>query len=583
MPLWPLWGTQQYFLNCLAAGVERGIHSHAFVKGRQDGITTVGVTLDVHWMNHVPGLQAEMVFDSDENKAYFRDIISQIVSSIPRNLRRRVHSDNRTGLILDGPTSQPYAVSRLLYQVCGKGRSAASSLGTGRGLNYFHGTEVGGWGGEDVAPALANLRAALSQQFTQRLYVYESTPRGYNHFYDLWHDFKKSRFLGAHFIGWWRNENRQYREGSLQYAAYGDPHLSEEERFWIERVKAEYAVEITRAQLAWWRYMLEEEIRSEASMYEQYPPIAELGWQATGSMFITPRSMNELELKVRTPKARAVGHYNYRFQSMNIEDLEVVECDQEAATLTLFEQPREGALYVAGADPAYGSSAKADRSCCSVWRVSGRGLVQAAEFLSPSPVSYEFAWVIAHLLGYFYTTYERPPVLTLEITGPGEAVYLELQRMAAYGWGQRTPGRAVQDAIANIRHYLYRRADTATMGSQTLHWKSTGSKKERVMNNLRDMIERGLMGIKSQELVKELRSLRQSGTSIEGHGRAHDDTCIAAALAVEGFYVHVVPELPDELEEMPVDDVETAPPTTVLVETIKGFMANLGRRQGMFQ
>jgi len=581
-PLWPLWGTQQYYLDCIGRGLEDDIRSHCFIKGRQDGITTIGVTLDVHWMNHVPGLQGEMIFDADDNKTYFRDIITQIVNSIPKNLRRKVRMDNRAGLIFEGPSATPYAVSRLMYQVYGKGKSAAASLGTGRGLNYFHGTEVGGWGGDDVAPALANFRASLSQGFPMRLYVYEGTPRGYNHLYDLYHDFAKSRFLRAHFIGWWRNEHRRFRAGTLQYAAYGDPALSEEERFWTGRVKQEYGVTIDREQLAWWRYMLEEEIRTEASMYEQYPPIVELGWQATGSMFITPKTMNELELRVRSRKATACGWYTYRFGSSVIEDLDVVDCDPEAATLTIWEPPRDGARYVVGADPAYGSSQKADRSCASVWRVAGHGLIQVAEFLSPSPVAYEFAWVLAHLCGYYYTNYEHPPVLTLEITGPGEAVYLELQRMASYGWGQRVPGRAIQDAVANIRHYLYRRADAATGITNTMHWKSTGSKKERVMNNLRDMLERGALGVRSPALVQELRSLRQSGTTIEGHGRAHDDTCIAAALACEGFYTHIVPELSEDTEGVPVEMIEAQPPPTVLGETLKGFMQGLGRRQGLF-
>lgn len=577
-PLYPLWGTQQYYVDEVERATREDIHEVATLKGRQDGLSTVGVTLDVHYLNHIPGIQGEIIFDSDENRTYFRDIITQVVESIPKPLRRKTKSDNRAGLILEGPPGHPFAVSRLMYQVCS--RDAAEMLGTGRGLNYLRCDEVAGYRGEDVGKAIDNLRAALSQTYPHRLYQYMSTPRGFNHFYDLWTDFSHSRFRRALFIGWWRNEHRAVAEGTLKFRVYGEPALSTDERFWVHRVKADYGWTITRAQLAWWRYTAEEVIKSEAGMYEAHPPIPELAWQATGSAYISPVAMQKLELKVREPAAEPIGYYTYRF-GQDIEDTEVAPCEAERATLTMWEEPRDGATYVLGADPAYGSSAKADRSCCSVWRVVGHGLVQVAEFLSPSPVAYEFAWVIAHLCGAYARRPELPVVFTLEITGPGEGVYLELQRMSSYGWGLRDPGRDFQDAIANIRHYLWRRPDGVSGTSNSVHWKSTGSRKERMMSELRDMIERGLMGIRSRFLVAELRGLRQTGTNVEGHGRSHDDTCIAAGLAVQGFYQNVVPELPQDTEGIPLEIVEGLAPPTVLTETVRGFLAAMGKRQGV--
>ncbi len=571
------WGTQRYYINEIRRGLADGIHEFAHLKGRQEGITTIGVTLDVYWLNLFPGTQGEMVFDTDENRVYFRDVIGEVIESIPRNLRRPVKASNRAGLVFAGPKSNPAAVSRLLFQVCGK--QAGATLGTGRGLNYFHGTEVGGWSGSDVQSAIDNLRAALAETYRWRLYNYEGTPRGYNHWHDLWQDFARSRFRRAVFIGWWRHEGRQFPKGTLQYAAYGEPHLSEEERYWTGRVKADYGVEITREQLAWWRYTSSEVIKSEAALYEAHPPIPELAWQATGSQFISPLTMARLEARVRLPGNEPVAFYAYSF-GKDFEDTEVHEVAPEMASLVLWEQPKPGAVYVLGADPAYGSSGNADRFCASIWRQIGGGMIQVGEYLTPRGTMHQFAWVLAHLCGAFGKDAAAPTVLVLEVNGPGGGVIQELQRMVGYGWGMRAHQSDFRDVLANIRHYLYRRPDSLGGTTNTLHFKSTGDHKERLMNDLRDAVERQWLGVRSLTLAEELRGLRQNRTSIEAHGRAHDDAAIAAALAVQGYLQYLVPELGLEEPGTPGAAVREEQVPTVLSETLKGFLATLGRRRG---
>jgi hypothetical protein len=166
-------GTQTYAMDEIAKGLEQGIHTFFILKGRQLGISTVSIALDLYWMYMHNGLQGALVTDTDDNRDLFKSYLTQYQESLPSRARVQVAQHNRTQLVLKNR-------SRLSYIVAGKRKN--ESLGAGKAVNFMHGTECASWGDQD---GMGSLVATLAQQNPKRLYVFESTAFGYNMWYEL--------------------------------------------------------------------------------------------------------------------------------------------------------------------------------------------------------------------------------------------------------------------------------------------------------------------------------------------------------------------------------------------------------------
>jgi len=115
--------------------------------------------------------------------------------------------------------------SRLFYQVAGL--RAKGTLGRGKAITFLHGTETSSWGDEE---GLASLLASLAETNPDRLYMFESTARGFNMFHDMYVTAKKARTQRAIFCGWWRNEFYSVDPESSVYKTYWDGRLTGEEK-----------------------------------------------------------------------------------------------------------------------------------------------------------------------------------------------------------------------------------------------------------------------------------------------------------------------------------------------------------------
>ena len=142
-------GTQTYVMNEIAKGLEEGVHFFTILKGRQLGITTISLALDLYWHFINPGLQGTLVTDTEENRDMFRSTLAMYMEGLPKEYRIPLLAHNRTQLSLKNR-------SRLFYQVAGL--RAKGSLGRGKAITFLHGTETSSWGDEE---GLASLLARL--------------------------------------------------------------------------------------------------------------------------------------------------------------------------------------------------------------------------------------------------------------------------------------------------------------------------------------------------------------------------------------------------------------------------------------
>ena len=518
-----LLGTQTYTMEEIAKGLEADKHFFVILKGRQLGITTISLALDLYWHFIHPGLQGTLTTDTEENREMFRSTLGMYLEGLPKAWKVPHDTHNRNALTLKNR-------SRLFYQVAGL--RAKGSLGRGKAITYLHGTETSSWGDEE---GLASLLASLAETNPNRLYIFESTARGFNMFRDMYMTAKRSRSQHAIFCGWWRNELYSIPADSEIYKVYWDGKLTPEEKEWHKDIKKQYGFEINSRQMAWWRWKMLEGMKDDALMYQEFPPTEEYAFVTTGYNFFSNARCTAV---MKEAKLERPDYWRY-LMSHDFIDTEVIKSSEKTCTLKVWEEPIDTAYYVIGADPAYGSSDWADRFAIQVFRCYADGMDQVAEFATSELNAYQFAWVIAHLGGAY-----RNSTLNLEINGPGQAVLNELRnlkRQASYMKGEQ--GKAFMDVLSHMTNYIWRRNDTIGGMSNAIGWNTTQSTKERMMAYFKDYFERGMLRVRSPDLIDEMVSIRRDGASIEAQGRGKDDRAIAAALACAAYAEQVQPRL----------------------------------------
>jgi hypothetical protein len=518
-----LLGSQTYVMEEVAKGLNQGTHFFVILKGRQLGITTISLALDLYWHFKNPGFQGTLTTDTEENRDQFRTTLAMYMDGLPPEYKIPLMTHNRNQMVLKNR-------SRLFYQVAGL--RAKGSLGRGKGITYLHGTETSSWGDEE---GLASLLASLAEKNPNRLYLFESTARGFNMWHDMWAVAKRARTQKAIFCGWWRNELYSADAKSDVYKVYWDGKLSPEEKEWTREIKKLYQVEINSRQIAWWRWKMNEGIKDEALMYQEFPPTEDYAFIMTGSSFFSHARCTD-QAKV----AKQLLPRFYRFSmGQYFEDTELINSTERMATLKVWEEPIENAYYVIGADPAYGSSDWADRFCIQIYRCYADGLDQVAEFATSELNTYQFAWVVCYLAGAY-----KNSTLNLEVNGPGQAVINEMRNLKRQAQTMEPrKARGLMDVLSHMQHYLWRRNDSLGGVSNSLGYLTTHSSKERMLNYFKDYFERGMMNVYSMDLLEEMKSVVRDQGSIAAYGRNKDDRVIATALACVAFAEQLMPRL----------------------------------------
>ena len=325
-----LYTAQKTVVNRIGKGLENGVHSFVVLKGRQMGISTLSLAFDLYWAFKYPGTQGSLVTNDDGNKEMFRNTLKMYQKGLPPEWKIPAAIDNRYELGFKNR-------SRFIYQVAGERKN--SSLGKGKALNFLHATEVSAWGDEE---ALASLQSALAEKHPLRLYLYESTAQGFNMFYDMWETAKRSVAQDAIFVGWWLKEDYTVREDSPIYKVYGYKGLSEYEKKAARVIQKMYGYTLNQGQLAWYRWKLNDEIKDENLMKQNFPMHEEEAFILSGSNFFSTDLLTDLHKSVM--KLKYTG-FNFVFRD-RFEDCDVKEAHPRHASLRIWEFPKRGGVYV---------------------------------------------------------------------------------------------------------------------------------------------------------------------------------------------------------------------------------------------
>jgi hypothetical protein len=527
-------GTQKYVLDEMEDAYNKGVTTFYILKARQLGITVFFVLLDIFWAMEYPGLLGSFVTHTDSSKSLFRNTIKVMFANLPRTHKIRWTVENRDMLVLDSG-------SLFQYLVAGTKEKSRGGLGRSSANNYIHATEVAFWGSPDD---LNELSATMSTHYPHRMKIEETTANGYNFWEERYHQAQKDPTIKTIFVGWWRHDHYAFPDDHPWFAIYmpqghATPlHILERKR--LRLVKEQFGIEITKNQIAWYRWHLESEVQGDqAKMDEMFPWVEDDAFVATGSIFFTNDSLSEA-----MKRARQQPFMPFKYSmSERWQDTIVNPTRDRRAELKVWEESDPKGHYVIGCDPAYGSSDEADRAVIHVARCFSDRLVQVAEFVSSTISTYQCAWALCHLAGYY-----RNVMVNLEMNGPGEAVFNEMNalRMHTNEMVTHSPDGKVTHDLRNVltmmRHYLYKRPDSMT-GGLAYQWRTSGVNKPPMMHAFKDAFELHRHIVNSMYLLEEMKTIVIDGGSIKAEGSNKDDRVIAAGLAHEAWRRWVQPKL----------------------------------------
>ena len=541
------WG-QRHTITQIFDALERDVHDIYILKSRQLGMSTLVRALIMFFEGMFPGLKGAIVFDTDQNKQEAQAELEVMIKELPKNLKfpRIVMSNKRIGISLSNE-------SKVLFMSAGVRKSKTSgTLGRSVGLSLATLSELCSYDNEEGLEAFEN---SLSDVNPNRLYIRESTARGFNHWWEMWKEARKDpRHKCCIFLGWWCKDSQRIDKTDADYDVFGVAPPEEKEIEKMEAVRKLYGYQVVAEQLAWIRRKMDpnyQQRTDEAEGVEQdanplriqeQPWTEEEAFQQSGSVFFAANKLTEITQRFVSHKYKPYMFWaGAEFVDMKVHPAE----NNRMTELKVWEEPDPEGSYTIGCDPAFGENEKNDRSSIQVYRCYGDGIDQVAEYAWPLVTTSQLAWVLAALMGW-YGRGNAEVRYILELNGPGGAVFEELKRLKSKIEIQRSTreiqDKGLADIFQNVRTYIFSRNDSMFQG-YAWHFKTNISTKVQLMERFRDFVSNGKCRIRSLALIEEMKTVARDGDSIEAPGNMKDDRVIASALACHNWEAKMMKNL----------------------------------------
>jgi hypothetical protein len=515
--------SQRMVVDTIAKGLSEGVHEFAILKCRQVAATSVCSVIELFWALANPGVQGAIIADRTDNLERLRRIFASLLETLPpewRSAEHRLIQNNRTGMAF---------ANRSVIDLLAAGSNP--DLGASRALSMVHATECGQW--KSLA-GVESLKASLARLNPNRLYVFESIANGFNWWYNHCMQAKVDRHMRFIFLGFWSNPTYAIPKDDPDYPIYWDNKLSDTELTNARFVKQEYGVTVTPEQIAWWRR--ESEFKAEEYMWRHYPWHEKQCFIASGAGFFPAKRTLEIaeSLGPASPPYRGYGYsFDEKFLASRID----LVTRSEDAMLKVWEPPEDKGIYCIGVDPSGGGGGESDDHAIEVLRCYADRVVQVAEFQSNRPLTYQLAWVLAHLAGSY-----RDHLCNLEVTGVGAAVLPEvrnLRQLAERGIIAGGPeSEKILDYIGAIRWFLYKRPDSLGGAGNVIAWKANSDNKHQIYSELRDSLMLRRLEIRSPKLISQMQSIvEDDGWLGAGPDTGENDDLVTALVLAHHAWV----------------------------------------------
>lgn len=563
------WPSQRLVIDAICKGLQEDVHEFVVLKCRQVACTTVCSVIELFWALSSPGVQGAIIADRTDNLERLRRIFANLLDTLPPEWRGPDHR-----LVVNNRNSLAFGNRSVIDLL-----AAANNpdLGASRALNMAHMTECSLW--KSLA-GVESLRASLARENPNRLYIWESIANGFNWWYDHCQNAKKdTRHMKFVFLGFWSNPTYSIPRDDEDYKTYWDGHLTDEELIRARYCKQEYGVTVKPEQIAWWRR--ENEYHADEYMMRHYPWTEKECFIASGSAFFP--AARTLELSEALSAGPPYQAYKYKFTEKFLESEVDQTLDTDEAQLRVWEPPEPGGVYAIGCDPSGGGGGTADDHAVQVLRCYADRVVQVAEYQSNAPLTYQFAWVLAHLCGAY-----RDHICNLEVTGVGAAVMPEirnLRQLADQGLMMAVPGfeDSIKAFIGNVRWFLYKRQDTMTGAGNVMNWKTNADNKSMVFSALRDSLMLRRIEVRSVRLMRQLQGIVEDNGWIGAGQDSSEGDDLVSALVLAHFCWIEWQRVPLVARNMTWDAVRGERPPqnagSVLSQAYTEFWQGLNRRR----
>ena len=319
-------------------------------------------------------------------------------------------------------------------------------------------------------------------------------------------------------------------------------------------------------------------------MLRHYPWHEKECFIASGSGFFP--AARTLELAEALASGVPYQAYSYTFNDKFLDSRIEQTKDSDTAMLRVWEPPEPGGYYAIGCDPSGGGGGDSDDHAIQVLRCYSDRIVQVAEFQANKPMTYQLAWVLAHLCGAY-----KNHICNLEITGVGAAVPPEirnLRQLAELGLFNATPGLDDQilAMIGCVRWFLYRRQDTMGGGGNVNNWKTNADNKAMIYSSLRDSLMLKHLELRSYRVVAQMQAVvEDQGYIGAGPDTGEGDDLVSALVLAHwawqepmyGFRTGLVAR--NVTWESVKGDREPQTPSDVFEHAFRNFFQTLNRRQ----
>jgi hypothetical protein len=535
-----LYPGQRRLISEIFDALEADIHHIYILKSRQLGISTIIRLLTTFLIGLNPGLNGAIIFDDDKNKVKSRTELVNVITELPKRLKfPAIKDNNRYGLILQNK-------AEILFMSAGTRKSKSSGgLGRSVGLSFLHASELCSWADGDGIEAL---KQSLAENNDDRLYIWESTARGFNLWFDLWLEAKKDKLhCRTIFLGWWSHSDQRIPKTHRDFLVYGAQEPTEIEQKKIDAVWKQYGVKIDMEQLAWVRRKYdptaradndntEVEYEASTSRTQEQPWTEEDAFQQSGAIFFSNEKLTDQTNAHVSKKYQAfmclVGQEFVDMRILRAENMKSIE-------LKVWEEPVEDGVYAIGCDPAYGENPDNDRSSIQVFRCYADGCTQVSEYCYTMINTRQLAWVLASLLGWYGKYPGNEIRYILELNGAGTAVWNELRSLKQQielGYAPLAEEQGLKNIFRNVQAFINTKPDSLGAG-QNWHIKTSTQSKIADLETLRDFVSNGQLHIQSADLIDEMKTITREAATIKAAGTKHDDRVLAAAFALR-CWVH---------------------------------------------
>ena len=527
-----LWESQRRFLCEVGNGLDKGIHKHNCLKSRQLGVTTISLLIDVVWMALHKNIIGCLVTDDEKKREANRALLVKYVESFPDGYfgdSFRLVKNNRAMLQFSNG-------ARLDLLVAGT-KKKAISWAEGVGYTFAHLTEVSAYG--DVE-GLKSLEEGFAQTSPNRLFVYESTAKGFNHWRDRWSAGVGSLTENSFFIGWWSGDSNRIERRDPRFSVYGNFPPTPEEREKIAEVQRLYSYKISAEQLCWIRWKVDNAGQEQDLLDQNQPWTANDAFVQTGYSFFQTRAITADMKRIEEDGWRYKG-YRYDvdgdFFSFYMRRLDPSVDDASEVELKVWEEPVPDGKYVIGFDPAYGRNDHKDAHAIEVFRCFADRIVQVAEVATADIEPKHSAWILFHLCAAY-----RDCMANVEIGGPGHIIMQEFKHLrellSAEIHANKVAAKGWEDACANARWYLYTRPDSFGAG-YLANFETTWRTKSVLMYNYKGCYASNQVEIRSVRLLGEMGVVvvndGEIGAPESRDPMCKDDRVFAAALATKAW------------------------------------------------